>query len=118
MALFLSAIGLYAVVAFAVGQRTRDIAVRLAVGAPAGRIVRRFVADGVRLGVLGLALGLPLSLLGLCALLAADNDFPALPVGPVTAIAALGVIATATVAAWIPARRAARVDPAVTLRSE
>jgi len=118
MALLLSAIGLYAVVAFSVGQRTREIAVRLAVGAPGGRIVRRFVADGVRLGAIGLALGLPFGLFGLRTLLAADNDFPALPVGPVTATTAIGAIATAVVAAWLPARRAARVDPAAALRAE
>ena len=118
MALGLSAIGLYAVVAFAVGQRTREIAVRMAIGAPTGRIVGRFVADGVRLGVIGLLLGLPASLLGLRFLLAADAEFPALPLGPVTLIAAAGVLAVATTAAWIPARRAAAVDPAVTLRSQ
>ncbi|HEX2189193.1 MAG TPA: ABC transporter permease, partial [Longimicrobiaceae bacterium] len=117
VALLLSAIGLYAVVAFTVGQRTREIAVRMAVGAPGGTIVRRFVADGIRLGVVGLVLGLPFSLLGVHLLLSADADFPPLPVGPVTAIAALGVLAVATAAAWIPARRAAAVDPAITLRS-
>jgi predicted permease len=118
MALLLSAIGLHAVVAFAVGRRTREIAVRMTVGAPGGRIVRRFVADGLRLAAVGLALGLPVSLLGLGALPVLDSDFPALPAGPVAAITAIGVIATAIVAAWIPARRAATVDPAVVLRSE
>jgi hypothetical protein len=117
-ALLLSAIGLYAVVAFAVGRRTREIAVRMSVGAPGGRIVRRFVADGLRLAALGLALGLPASLLGLAALPALDSDIPALATGPVAAIAAVGVIATALVAAWLPARRAAAVDPAVVLRAE
>jgi predicted permease len=117
-ALLLSAIGLYAVVAFAVARRTREIAVRMSVGAPGGRIVRRFVADGLRLAVTGLAVGLPLALLGLGALPALDSDFPALPTGPVAAITSIAVIVTALVAAWIPARRAAAVDPAVVLRSE
>jgi predicted lysophospholipase L1 biosynthesis ABC-type transport system permease subunit len=117
-ALLLSAIGLYAVVAFAVGQRTREIAVRMSVGAPSGRIVRRFVADGLRLAAIGLALGLPASLLGLGALPALDSDIPALPAGPVAAITGIGVLATAILAAWIPARRAASVDPAAVLRSE
>jgi ABC-type antimicrobial peptide transport system permease subunit len=117
-ALLLSATGLYAVVAFAVGRRTREIAVRMSVGAPGGRIVRRFVADGLRLAVVGLALGLPVSLLGLGALPALDSDIPALPAGPVAAITGIGVIATAVLAAWIPARRAAAVDPAAVLRAE
>jgi ABC-type antimicrobial peptide transport system permease subunit len=101
-----------------VGRRTREIAVRMSVGAPGGRIVRRFVADGLRLAATGLALGLPASLLGLAALPALDSDIPALATGPVAAIAAVGVIATALVAAWLPARRAAAVDPAVVLRAE
>ena len=116
-ALLLSAIGLYAVIAFSVGQRTQEIAVRIAVGARAQQIARKFIADGLRLSALGLALGLPISLLGLRFLLAADEDFPAIGLGQVTAIAALGVVLVATAAAWIPARRAAAVDPAVTLRS-
>ena len=117
-ALLLSAIGLYAVVAFSVGQRTREIAVRIAVGARARQIVQRFITDGLRLSAIGLALGLPISLIGLRTLLAADEDFPSIALAPVTAIAALGVILVATAATWIPARRAAAVDPAVTLRSE
>jgi ABC-type antimicrobial peptide transport system permease subunit len=116
-ALLLSAIGLYAVIAFSVGQRTQEIAVRIAVGARAQQIARKFIADGLRLSALGLALGLPISLVGLRILLAADEDFPPIGLGSVTAIAALGVILVATAAAWIPARRAASVDPALTLRS-
>ena len=118
VALFLSAIGLYAVVAFAVGQRTREIAVRMAVGARGRQIVRRFVADGLRLSVLGLVLGLPAGVLGVHLLLSADADFPHVSMGRVTVIAALGVVLVATAAAWLPARLAAAVDPAVTLRSE
>ena len=118
IALLLSAIGLYAVVAFAVGRRTREIAVRMSVGAPEGRIVRRFVAEGLRLAAPGLAVGLPVALLGLGALPMVDSDFPPLPTLPVAAITSIAVIATALVAAWIPARRAAAIDPAVVLRSE
>jgi predicted permease len=117
-ALLLSAIGLYAVVAFAVGRRTREIAVRMSVGAPGRRIVRRFVVEGLRLAAVGLALGLPVGLVGLGVLPALDSDLPALPVGPVATITAVAVLATALVAAWIPARRAATVDPAVVLRAE
>jgi predicted lysophospholipase L1 biosynthesis ABC-type transport system permease subunit len=115
-ALLLSAIGLYAVVAFSVSQRTGEIAVRIAVGAPARQIARRFVADGVRLSAFGLALGLPVSLLGLRALIASDDSFSTVALPVVTAIAALGVALVAIAAAWLPARRAASVDPAVVLR--
>jgi ABC-type lipoprotein release transport system permease subunit len=118
MALLLSAIGLYAVVAFAVGQRTREIAVRMAVGARGQQIVRRFVADGLRLSALGVVIGLPISLAGLRLLMDAVPDIPSVPLPSVTAVAAVGVVVVATAAAWIPARRAAAVDPAVTLRSE
>ena len=119
IALFLSAIGLYAVVAFSVGQRTREIAVRMAVGARGGQIVKRFVSDGLRLSAIGLALGLPISLIGLQVLMTnLDDDIPRVALGPVTALAALGVTVVAIAAAWIPARRAAAVDPAITLRSQ
>ena len=117
-ALLLSAIGLYAVVAFAVVQRTREIAVRLAVGARARQIVHKFIADSLRLSAFGLALGLPIGVIGVRALLAADDNVRVVSMPLVTAIAALGVIFVATAAAWIPARHAAAVDPAVTLRSD
>lgn len=116
MALLLSAIGLYAVVAFSVSQRTGEVAVRIAVGAHARQIAGRFVADGVRLSAIGLALGLPVSLLGLRALIAAEDAFSAVALPAVTAIAALGVALVAVAATWLPARRAASVDPAVVLR--
>lgn len=118
MALLLSALGLYAVVAFSVSQRTREIAVRMAVGAAGPHIARKFVADGLRLSVIGLALGLPVSLLGLSLLMGVGGDVPQVGLGPVTAIVALGVVVVATTASWIPARRAVLVDPAITLRSE
>lgn len=118
LALLLAAIGLYAVVALSVSQRTAEIAVRIAVGARTRQIVRRFVGDGLRLCALGLAIGLPVGLLGLRALLAADDTVRDVSLPVVTMIAALGVVLVATAAAWIPARRAASVDPAVTLRCE
>ena len=117
MALLLSAIGLYAVIAFAVGQRTAEIAVRIAVGARVEQIVSKFVGDGLRLSLLGLVFGLPISLIGLRVLMTIP-DVPQVRLPSVTVIAMLGVIIVATAAAWIPARRAASVDPAITLRRE
>ena len=116
-ALFLSAIGLYAVVAFAVGQRLREIAVRLAIGAGGAQIIRSFLMDGLRLSALGLAIGLPLSILGLHALDAEIGEV-SVSLPAVAGIAALGVLIVAIAAVWLPARRAAAVDPAVTLRGE
>jgi predicted permease len=116
MALLLSAIGLYAVVAFSVSQRTAEIAVRIAVGARARQIGQRFIADGLRLSAIGLAIGLPVSLVGLRFLMSLDPDIPSVPLPSVTAVAAVGVVLVAVAAAWIPARRAASVDPAIALR--
>jgi predicted permease len=116
-ALLLAAIGMYAVIAFSVGQRTREIAVRMAIGGDRRRIVRRFVYDGVRLCALGLAIGLPVGLLALRTFMSVSG-MPHVPLPTVTLIAAASVALVATAAAWLPARRAAAVDPAVTLRSE
>ncbi|MQA88697.1 MAG: FtsX-like permease family protein [Gemmatimonas sp.] len=118
LALLLSALGLYAVVAFSVGQRRGEIAVRLAIGATPQQVTRLFTSDGVRLSLFGLLLGLPLSVASLGAMLQQMDDFPDVSLGLVTAVAAGGVLLVASGASWIPARRAARVDPAVTLRSE
>ena len=118
-ALLLSAIGLYAVIAFSVGERTREIAVRLAVGARARQIVHRFVGEGLRLSVIGVLLGMPVSLVGLHALLAvAGDDFPPVALSQVATIAGVGVLVVAPAAVWLPSRRAAGVDPAVTLRRD
>lgn len=116
LALLLAVIGLYAVTAFAVGQRIREIAVRMAVGARAPQIVGTFVREGLRLSLIGMMVGLPLSLLALRALQA---DFlPAVAMEPVIAVAALGAMTVALAGSWLPARRAARVDPASILRRE
>jgi putative ABC transport system permease protein len=116
--LLLSALGLYAVVAFAVGQRTGEIAVRMAIGARTRQIVRHFASDGLRLGVVGIAIGLPLSILGLRILLRLEPDMPEVSLPTVTTIVAAGVLLVTGLATWIPASRAARVNPAVALRRE
>lgn len=117
LALFLSAIGLYAVVAFAVGQRTREIGIRTALGASRARVVGRFFAGGLRLTLFGLALGLPLSLLAL-RVFAATVNAAYMPTFLLTGIIGTSVMAVAALATWIPARRAAAVDPLIALRSE
>lgn len=120
LALLLSAIGLYAVMAFSVGQRAREIAVRMAVGAPAEKVAARFVGEGVRLGMLGLAIGLPISLVALhllnAALVEGVSDYPGVGLPEVTAVAVSVVVVTAVLATLVPAGRAAAVDPAGVLR--
>jgi predicted permease len=117
LALLLASLGLYGVVALAVQQRTREIGIRIAVGASPARLVRMFVGSGLRIGVIALLLGLPLSIVGMRLLLAQGFvSGPAVNVwliGFGIAAILLGVVAAAT---WIPARRATRVDPAITLR--
>jgi hypothetical protein len=120
LALLLSAIGLYAVMAFSVGQRTREIAVRMAVGAPGARVAARFVGEGVQLGMLGLAIGLPISLVALHllneALVEGMSDYPGVGLPEVTAVVVSVVVATAVLATLVPAGRAAALDPAGVLR--
>lgn len=117
IALLLSAIGLYAVVSFAVGQHTREIGIRTALGARPGQVVRRFFARGLVLSVTGLILGLPLSMI-VIQLIGRMLRWPlaSLPLlgGAIGAV----VLAVASVAAWLPARRASAIDPMVALRSE
>jgi predicted permease len=117
VALFLASIGLYAVVAIAVGQRRREIGVRVAVGATPRQVVAMFFNSGLRLSLIGLLFGLPLSAAAM-KLVAAEMRLPRTNM-PLTALA-IGalVVAVASLATWLPARRAAGVDPLITLRAE
>ena len=117
LALLLSAVGLYAVVSFAVTQRTREIGIRTALGAHRSRVVGLFFMSGVRLSVLGLTLGLPLSLIAL-RVLRDETGMPPINTAAVAASVAVGVLIVAGLATWLPARRAASVDPLSALRSE
>ncbi|MGH7680271.1 MAG: FtsX-like permease family protein, partial [Gemmatimonadaceae bacterium] len=111
----LASLGLFGVVSLAVRQRTREIGIRIAVGARPMQVARMFLASGISVSAVALVLGLPLSVvavkLGLSPVFTPDGN-PFL-VGIV--VAALQV-AVASAATWIPARRAALVDPARTLR--
>lgn len=117
MALFLGAIGLYGVISYIVSQRTQEIGVRIALGAPVagvrGMVVRRGMAlAGVGIGI-GLVAALALSSV-LATLLYEVSATDPLTYGGVALVLAL----TALVASWVPARRAAAVDPVVALRGE
>jgi predicted permease len=117
VALSLACLGVYSVIAFSVRQRTREIGVRIALGAAGRQVTTMFVREGARLTAIGIAVGLGLSL-GLAKLLA--SIFVGL--SAVDALAFLGVAALlagiAGAASWIPARRAATVDPMTALRAE
>jgi predicted permease len=119
LVLLLSSIGLYGAVALGVGQRRREIGVRMALGARAGQVVTLFYAGGVRLGIIGLFLGLPVSLGANYWLNSGTNNPDTTPnVALVGGVVAIIVLAVASVATLIPATRAARVNPVDALRSE
>jgi predicted permease len=115
VALLLAGIGLYGVVAYSVSQRTREIGVRLAVGAGRRDVLALFVAQGTRLAGLGVVLGLCAGL-GLTRLLASQL-YGVEPTDPVTlATVSVLLLAVATAASLLPARRATKVDPVHALR--
>lgn len=119
LALLLASLGLYGVIALAVRQRTREIGIRIALGAKPVRVARMFLASGVRLGVIALAIGLPLSIVAMQLFLSqAELLAPKVDIWSVGAGVAGVLLAVAAAATWLPARRAAQVDPASTLRNE
>jgi putative ABC transport system permease protein len=117
LALLLSMIGVYGVLSDAVGQRTREIGVRVALGAQPGQVLRLVLGHGLTLALGGLALGLPAAValsLGLRSFL-----FGVAPADPWTLLAVCALLtASAVLAAYVPARRATRVDPMAALRAE
>ena len=118
LALLLSAIGLYAVVAFAVGQRVREIGIRTALGAGSRQVVRLFVRRGLRLCLFGLVIGLLLGIAGVRVLSAVQGSEPPTGILGLSVLVAVFVIGVALVASWIPARSAACIDPLAALRVE
>jgi predicted permease len=117
VALLLAAIGLYTVVSYLVARRTREIGLRIALGAHPSQVARLVVGGSVRPVVAGLALGtvMALVLTGLLRGLLYGIE----PTNPRAYILAVGSLAgVAFIASWIPARRAARIDPTVALRVE
>jgi predicted permease len=115
LALFLSAIGLYGVLALAVAQRNREIGIRMALGASRRQAVALVVRDAAILVAVALAVGLAAAL-GAGRLLAHDL-YGVGPRDPLTFLAALALLtATAALASWVPARRASRVNPLEAIR--
>jgi putative ABC transport system permease protein len=117
LALVVAGVGVYGAVAYSVGQRTRELAVRMSVGAGHGDIFRLILGEGVLLGVSGLGVGLAGALV--LARLMAGLLFEVSPLDPATfAVVFLALIALVAVASFLPARHAARVDPMAGLRHE
>jgi putative ABC transport system permease protein len=115
MALLLVAIGLYGVLAYGISQRTHEIGIRMALGARASNVLGMVVREAVILVVLGVVIGLAGSL-GV-ARVVASLLYETSATEPTTMAAVVGLlVVVGALAAWIPARRAARVDPMIALR--
>ena len=117
LALFLGAIGIYAVMAFNVVQRTHEIGIRIALGANPGRVLKLVLGDAVRLGMLGMVIGV-IAAFGASGLISTLLY----GVGPHEPVmfggVSLLIVAVVLMASYMPARRAMRVDPIVALRCE
>jgi ABC-type antimicrobial peptide transport system permease subunit len=117
LAVALAAIGLYGSVSYAVVRRTREVGIRLALGAETGAVVRLLVSGGLRMVVLGVLVGLGLALL--VARLMAGLLYGVSAVDPVTfVLVPLALLGVAAVASWLPARRVRQVSPSSALRGE
>jgi putative ABC transport system permease protein len=117
MALLLGVVGIYGVISYSVSQRTREIGIRMALGARKQELTRMFVGHGLRLALIGVACGLVASA-GLTRLMK-SLLFEVNPVDPATFVTvAFGLILAAALASYLPALRAAGVDPMEALRSD
>ncbi len=117
LGLALAAVGIYGVLAFHVGQRTQEIGVRLALGAGAADVVRMILRQGMLLVAVGVALGLAAALAATRLLAGFLHGVSATDPATFLAVPAL-LAAVALLASWLPARRAARVDPMTALRAD
>jgi len=117
MALLLGVVGIYGVISYSVTQRTREIGIRLAIGAQQHELTRMFVSHGLILSAIGVVTGLVVAFFS--ARLMSSLLFGVKPVDPLTyALVAIGLIACAAFASYIPARRVSSVDPSESLRAE
>jgi putative ABC transport system permease protein len=117
LALLLASLGLYGVISHSVSQRTNDIAVRMALGATSGEILRSFGTRGLGLTLCGLVIGIVVAagasrlLTGL--LYGFRPDYV-----PTAAVVSVALVVIAAIACFVPARRASRIDPMMALRQE
>ena len=117
LALLLAAIGIYGVLSYVVTQRTREIGIRISLGARRGQVLRMVLKQGLQLALVGAAAGIVAALAAAKVLAAVLHGVsPRDPI--VLAATALGLVAVAFLGCYVPARRATRVDPLVALRYE
>jgi len=117
MALLLGVVGIYGVIAYSVSQRTREIGVRMALGAQRPTVTKMFVRQGLLLTGFGVAAGLVAAVLVMR--LMSSLLFKVNPTDPITyAAVSVGLVVTAWLASYVPSRRAATVDPVEALRAE
>jgi putative ABC transport system permease protein len=117
VALFLAAVGLYGVVAYAVSQRTQEIGLRMAIGAQRSDVLRMVLGDGMKLAAVGVVFGL-----GTALALARYTESMLFGVTPLDAVSyaatAAVMLAVSALACYVPARRASAVDPLQALRTQ
>jgi putative ABC transport system permease protein len=117
IALTLAVVGIYGVMTFSVSQRTREIGIRMALGAGRGTVLGMVIGEGAVLAGIGVIIGI-VAALALTRVLTSFL-FDVKPTDPATYVGLVGLLGvTALIAAWIPARRAARVDPVEALKGE
>lgn len=117
VALFLAALGLYGVISYSVTQRTREIGIRMALGAERSSVMKLVVGQGFRLAAIGVVLGVAAA--ALTGRFFESQLFQVKAFDPVTILSTAAVLlAAGLLASYLPARRAVRVDPAVTLRCD
>jgi predicted permease len=117
LALILAAVGIYGVISYSVAQRTREVGIRMALGAQTTDVLKLVVRDGLKLVVIGVVVGLVGAFM--LSRLLTTLLFGVTPTDAITYVTvALGLIGVALAACYIPARRAAKVDPLVALRFE
>jgi putative ABC transport system permease protein len=115
LALALAAVGIYGVMSYAVSQRTREIGVRVALGARVPDVLKMVLGEGLKLTLIGVAIGLIAALV--MAQLMKSLLYGVGAIDPLTFVGAPTLLAvTAMIACWIPARRAAKTDPMIALR--
>lgn len=117
VALLLCCIGLYGLIAYDVTRRTGEIAIRMAIGAQRGDVARPILREALLLAAIGIGVGLPAAL-GVTQLIKSQL-FGVSPLDPATIVAVVAILMAVTaLAAWLPARRATRIDPLRALRNE